>query len=87
MACCYSRMGQADAALTCMRGCLEAGFEDYQGVRADKDLENMRRAPGFSSLMGEFENPVERLRRRVTSGGKDVPKRQRSKLEKLWNPW
>lgn len=37
-----------------LTGCLEAGFEDYQQIREDPDLEGMRGDSRFVILIGKY---------------------------------
>ena len=42
MACSYARLGQREAALTCLEAVLESGYSDTQSLRSDPDLEGLR---------------------------------------------
>lgn len=38
MACCYCRLGQPPAAITCIEALLDNGFTDYDALTSDPDL-------------------------------------------------
>jgi hypothetical protein len=42
MACSYARLGQRQAALTCLEAVLESGFSDFESIRSDADLDALR---------------------------------------------
>lgn len=42
MVCCYSKMGEYESALTCLEGLLEIGFDDFEALRKDPDLKELR---------------------------------------------
>lgn len=69
MACAYSQLAQFDAALTCLRGALEAGLEQYATVKSDNDLAALRVAKGaeFNALVAEFESPIRKLKESLFS--------------------
>ncbi|CAG9465973.1 unnamed protein product [Pedinophyceae sp. YPF-701] len=54
MACAYCQMGpeeggpKVEAALACLKGAVEAGFEDVRAMEQDADLAAAVRAPGFA---------------------------------------
>lgn len=35
--------------------CLDAGYEDYEQIRTDPDLENLRADERFANVMGKFD--------------------------------
>ena len=51
MACSYARLGQREAALTCLEAVLESGFSDTSALRKDPDLEGLR-GREFDELLG-----------------------------------
>lgn len=56
-ACFYSRLGDYDKAMSHLRTALEKGFRRFWHIRADDDLEELRRTEAFERLMEEFETP------------------------------
>ncbi|CAL5224279.1 g6941 [Coccomyxa viridis] len=54
IACCHSRMGNLQDGLLALKGCLEAGYEDYQQIREDPDLEGIRGDSRFQSLISKY---------------------------------
>ncbi len=58
LACCASRLGgdeNIQNGLMAIAGCLEAGYSDWQQLRNDPDLENLRKNEKFEGLMTRFE--------------------------------
>ncbi|KAL4591268.1 hypothetical protein LXL04_004226 [Taraxacum kok-saghyz] len=55
VACCYSKLNQIQAGLSALEDAMQAGFEDFKRIRADPDLENIRKSEGFESLMKKFD--------------------------------
>ncbi|KAK9918691.1 hypothetical protein WJX75_006025 [Coccomyxa subellipsoidea] len=54
IACCQSRLGQVEAGLMSLAGALGAGYEDYQQLREDPDLEAVRGDKRFEVLISKF---------------------------------
>ncbi|EIE19738.1 hypothetical protein COCSUDRAFT_54599, partial [Coccomyxa subellipsoidea C-169] len=54
IACCQSRLGKTEPGLMALAGALEAGYEDYQQMREDPDLEAVREDKRFEMLIGKF---------------------------------
>lgn len=54
IACCYSRLGQAREGLAALAGCLEAGYQDGDQLRADPDLAFLREDERFEGLLQCF---------------------------------
>jgi hypothetical protein len=54
IACCYSRLGQAREGLAALAGCLEAGYQDADQLRADPDLAFLREDERFEGLLQRF---------------------------------
>lgn len=71
MACAYASLGQVPAALTCLEGLLENGFEDYEGMRRDPDLAPLR-GPQLDALLNKYDGPLKKLfgRKQAASGEK-----------------
>jgi hypothetical protein len=58
LACCQARLGEEENienGLMAIAGCLEAGYNDWQQLRTDPDLENLRKDERFEGLMQKFE--------------------------------
>ncbi|OVA00853.1 PDZ domain [Macleaya cordata] len=55
VACCYSKLNQLQAGLSALEDALKAGFEDFNRVRTDPDLANLRTSPEFDPLMKRFD--------------------------------
>ena len=49
-----SVMGQAREGLAALAGCLEAGYEDADQLRADPDLDFLRQDERFEGLLERF---------------------------------
>lgn len=70
LACCYCALGKRQAAITCIEGIVENGFDDYDTIRNDPDLQLLRgpeletllikgqmaKLPGLSSIFGRKDN-------------------------------
>ncbi|CAL8471406.1 g10948 [Coccomyxa elongata] len=54
IACCQSRLGKIEPGLMALAGALEAGYEDYQQIREDPDLEAVRADKRFQMLIGKY---------------------------------
>lgn len=52
-ACCYSALDQLPAGLEALEGALAAGFDDYDKVRSDPNLANLRKDEGFNALVNK----------------------------------
>ena len=50
IACCYSLMGNVDEAVKWLAQSVERGFNDYQHMDQDGDLDNMRTDPRYQQL-------------------------------------
>jgi hypothetical protein len=58
LACCQSRLGEEENiqnGLMAIAGCLEAGYDNWQQLRTDPDLENLRKNEKFEGLMKKFQ--------------------------------
>lgn len=55
IACCHSRLGEAEPALKAFSQCLELGYADFDQIKADADLATMRSDPRFAELMQRYE--------------------------------
>lgn len=55
-ACLYSLAGDVDSALMYLRRSFEKGRRNFNHVRRDRDLKNVRETKQFEALMAEFEN-------------------------------
>jgi phospholipase/carboxylesterase len=55
VACAYSRLGRAEAALRWLRAAAERGFSFTATARRDADLDPVRREPGFAEVIAAFE--------------------------------
>ena len=50
-ACCYSRIGETQAALSALKESVAAGLEDYDWIKTDPDFNNIRTEPEYLQLM------------------------------------
>lgn len=55
IACCQAQLGMLEDALDTLASCMEAGYEDYENLRQDPDLEPLRTSPEFEELIETFE--------------------------------
>jgi serine/threonine protein kinase/Flp pilus assembly protein TadD len=49
-ACFYARIGERKIAVDSLRNSIAAGLEDYEWIKRDPDLENIREEPGYIEL-------------------------------------
>lgn len=47
-----------DAALDALEQALKAGFEGYNKIREDPNLENVRKSKKFAPLIDKYDEPV-----------------------------
>lgn len=58
IACCQSQLGQPENiqnGLIALAGCLESGYDNFNQLRSDPDLENLRKDTKFEGLLKRFE--------------------------------
>lgn len=55
IACCQAQLGEHREGMVALAGCMEAGYEDYDNLREDPDLEPLRQYPEFEGLIRKFE--------------------------------
>lgn len=51
LACSYSLLGRIDEALSSLKRAIELGYEDFNYLRRDPDLENLKEDKRFQSLL------------------------------------
>jgi serine/threonine protein kinase/Tfp pilus assembly protein PilF len=51
VACFYSRMSEKNLAIETLKNAITAGFQDYEWIKRDTDLDNIRNEPKFMELM------------------------------------
>ena len=51
--CFYSQMGDKKLAIESLKNAFAAGYQDYEWVKRDSDLENIRQEPEFIELMND----------------------------------
>lgn len=49
---------QVDEGLKSLDMAMNCGFEDYEKVRSDKNLSNLRTSPKFEKLINSYDEPV-----------------------------
>lgn len=57
VACCYSQLNQIEAGLSALEDAMEAGYEDYQTIRTDPDIANLRSSEKFKPLLDKYDEP------------------------------
>lgn len=50
-ACFYARMGEKKLALESLKQAIDSGFENYEWIKRDADLESIRSEPGYKEIM------------------------------------
>lgn len=67
-ACVYSLLNKKDEALKCFGQCLEAGYCDFEYIKVDCDLDNIRNTNEFKALVKKYQD---KLRSKLVGGKKD----------------
>ena len=49
---------QVDAGLDALEEALSAGFEQFNKVRTDPNLDKLRKSPKFKTLIDRYDEPV-----------------------------
>lgn len=59
LSCIYSLRGKKDLAVRTLREAIELGFDDYEWIRLDRDLDNVREEEGYKAILrdGSEEEP------------------------------
>lgn len=55
IACCLSQTGNTHDGLLALLEALQMGYEDFQQIRSDPDLQALRSDPKFEPLIGRFQ--------------------------------
>jgi tetratricopeptide (TPR) repeat protein len=50
-ACFYARMGEASLAIESLKEAVNSGFENYEWIKRDADLESIRSEPAYKEMM------------------------------------
>ena len=50
-ACYYAEIGEKKLAVESLKNSVAAGYEDYEWIKRDTDLDNIRDEPGYLKLM------------------------------------
>lgn len=58
IACCYSTLGQVDAGLEALDSAMASGFEDFDKVRRDPNLAELRKSEKFTPLLNKYDEPI-----------------------------
>jgi hypothetical protein len=58
IACCYSMLDQVEEGLKSLQSALNAGFDNYDQIRKDKNLAKVRNSPKFQPLLDKYDEPV-----------------------------
>lgn len=58
IACCYSMLEQEQSGLEALDSALAAGFENYEKVRSDPNLANLRKSDRFKVLIDRYDEPI-----------------------------
>lgn len=58
IACCYSKLNKGEPALDALRDALSSGFDDFQKIRTDPNLEILRKEPGYTKLIDSYDEPL-----------------------------
>ena len=55
LACDYSLLNQIDKSLSCLRLALSLGYDDFDYMEKDADLNNLRQDPRYKDLISEVK--------------------------------
>ncbi|KAK8918998.1 hypothetical protein KSP39_PZI021160 [Platanthera zijinensis] len=55
VACCYSKLNLVQAALSALEEAMKAGYEDFERIRSDPDLANVRASEEFQILLKKYD--------------------------------
>jgi tetratricopeptide (TPR) repeat protein len=58
IACCYSTLGQVEPGLEALDSAMASGFEDFDKIRKDKNLEVLRKSPKFTAVINKYDEPI-----------------------------
>lgn len=58
ISCCYSAMNQVDAGLDALEAALRSGFEQFNKVREDPNLDNLRKNERFDKIVNQYDEKV-----------------------------
>ena len=58
IACCYAKMGQVDAGLSALDDCMRSGFDNYDKIRSDPNLQIVRDSEKFKPLINKYDEPI-----------------------------
>ena len=56
--CCIHPSVQVDEGLKSLQYAMNAGFDNYEQIRKDKNLENLRKTPKFEAVLEQYDEPV-----------------------------
>jgi len=71
-ACLYSLMDEKEQALSFLRTSLEKGYREFNHVRRDTDLDNIRILPEFKSLIERYESRTKAENKKTTGKSEDT---------------
>lgn len=54
-ACLYSRMGNIEEAISCLRKSFEKGYKRFLHIENDNDLDNIRKHPEYEKLLKQYQ--------------------------------
>ena len=58
LACSHSLLGEVDEAIRILEQAIGLGYDNFKGLQADSDLNNLREDPRYQDLLGEFESTI-----------------------------
>lgn len=91
MACCYSKMQEMDSGIACIRGLLEVGFDDFETLRNDADLQYLRSSPEFEKLLDNSTSSTTGsplgIKLPFGGGDKDQAATQQPRKKSWLDPW
>ncbi|GMH37006.1 hypothetical protein BSKO_04879 [Bryopsis sp. KO-2023] len=79
MTCCYAKLGQMEGGLVCLEGLLENGFEDFEQIAKDSDLDGLRGAQ-FNEIVGKYDTIGSKVSKMMGS-------KKKVNSDKPWLTW
>lgn len=72
IACCYAKMNEKASCLTFIKGLLECGFDDFEILKKDKDLEIVR-GKELNELIAEYDTIQSKIKKKMANKNNEKP--------------
>lgn len=74
MACCYCKLGKIESALACMEGLFDNGYDDFDQIRKDPDLEEIKGSQRLEDMIQKAGSLSARVMKTLGKKGYDSNK-------------